>query len=122
MTDDAMTLIADIHERLQQHIEQHGEPQKRDRQIWRLLDQMDEQAVADMITFARDNQYWDDGLRDWVREVANRQPFWIRQKRESDRTTNNNTNLWRCVMLMREVIEARLKYRATPAQRLFEHT
>jgi len=119
ITDNDQERVADFYLRLMEHIKMYGAPKRNDKQIWNWVDEMTEQTLSDMVTFAIHNKYWDHSIRDWLIEVSERAPFYMRNISDKRRSSDNNNNIWRLLMLMRESIEYRLKEEDNPRNRLF---
>ena len=64
-------------------------------------------------------QYAKYALDNWVEDLKERNPFWIRQSKEKMKTSKNNNNIWKVLMLSREVIKARIKELSDPRNTLF---
>lgn len=121
MTDKAAELIARLYERQLEHIQLHGEVKRSDKKIWEMIDQeMDLSALADVFLFAKDSPDFRPQQREWLRQVCERSPFYIRKTAEQNKSCDNNTKMWKLLMQMREVIDARLKEQANPRNNLFE--
>ena len=118
--DMAQERVADIYLRFEEHIKLYDAPVRNDKQIWQWVDEMDEQTLSDILTFAAGNKFFNHEVRDWLLEVAERSPFYMRSPTERHKTSQNNTNIWKMLMLMRESIEHRLKSAEDPKNRLFE--
>ena len=121
MTDTDMERVAEIYERFERHIELHKAPVRSDRQIWKWVDEMSMETLIDLVRFAKAHKGWNYDLNDWMDEVALRSPFWVRNATDKHKSSNNNTMMWKLMMLFREVIEARLKDLDDPKKKLFEY-
>ena len=118
--DNDMIKIADIYDRFQEHIKLKGEPQKNDKRIWENVDSMTEQQLCDLTNFANDNKFYDSKMEEWIEEVAEREPFFIRQNKDKNKSRRNNEMIWKLMMQAREVMQARLKEMNDPRNTLFK--
>ena len=118
--DDSLQRVAEIYERFERHIELHGAPVRSDKQIWKWVDEMSMQTLVDLVRFAQAHGGWNYDLQSWMDEVADRSPFWVRNVTDKHKSSNNNTMMWKLMMLFREVIASRMQEQARPANALFE--
>lgn len=119
MTDKAQQRVADIYLRFEEHIKLYDAPVRNDKQIWSWVDEMDEQTLSDIVTFAMHNKFFNHEVRDWLLEVSERSPFYLRSPSDKRKTSENNTKIWKMLMLMRESIAYRLREDSDPRNRLF---
>jgi hypothetical protein len=120
-TDSDAIRVAEIYERFNEHIKLHGEPTRNDTGLWNeLIETMTPQTLLDCCILAHDHQDWHSDIHEWVEEVFERSPFYIRTKAERKKKCKNNLQIWHLLMMMREVIEAKLKDQEDPRNRLFE--
>jgi len=112
--------VAEIYERFQEHIHLQGTLIKNDRQIWRWVDSITEQAFMDLYTFASEHQDWDADCERWVDQLAERTPFCVRLRSEQHRPCENNRLMWKMLMLFREMVQARLAAEAHSFHKHFE--
>lgn len=119
MTDKAQERVADIYLRFEEHIKLYDAPVRNDKQIWSWVDEMDEQTLSDIVTFAMHNKFFNHEVRDWLLEVSERSPFYLRSPSDKRKTSENNTKIWKMLMLMRESIAYRLREDSDPRNRLF---
>jgi hypothetical protein len=120
-TDPNALRVAEIYERQLEHIKLHGEVKQGDNKMWKnLIDPMTPQTLSDCCVFARDNHDWTRYHEEWVEEVMKRSPFYIRTTAEKNNKSKNNNKIWHILMMMREVIDARLKEQSDPRNKLFE--
>jgi hypothetical protein len=119
-TDPDAIRVAELHERFIEHIKLHGAPTRNDKKFWVCVSEMTPQTLFDCYIFARDHQDWSSDQQDWIDELTERSPFYIRTKSEHYRSSNNNTQIWKLLMQMREVIDSRLKEQEDPRNKFFE--
>ena len=116
--DNDMIKIAEIYERFEEHIKLKGKPHTNDKWIWKTVDSMTEQQLCDLTNFASDNKFYDLKMEEWIEEVAERKPFFIRQNKDKNKSRKNNEMIWKLMMNAREVIKSRLN--ETHIDKLFE--
>ena len=102
--DTDAVLVAEIYERFQEHIHLHGKLIRNDRQIWRWVDAITEQAFMDLYTFASEHQDWDADCERWLDQLAERTPFYVRLKAEHNRQCDNNRFMWKMMMMFRNTL------------------
>ena len=111
--------IAEIYERFEEHEKLYDEPVRHDKWIWQTVDSMTPEQFIYLLYFAQDSKFWNIELDNWVEDLKERNPFWIRQSKEKMKTSKNNNNIWKVLMLAREVIKARIKELSDPRNTLF---
>ena len=118
---EAQTCIADIYDRFTQHDHLHGQPVRNDKQIWQWVDGMTPEAMFYMIYWAqRHPDYKSTDFEDWIDQLAERSPFYVRTAGERWKKNNNNYYVWRLMMLMREAIRSQLAEQSQPKHTLFQ--
>ena len=117
--DTDMIKMAEIYERFEEHIKLKGETHKNDKWIWQTVDSMTEQQLCDLTNFASDNKFYDLKMEEWIEEVAEREPFFVRQNKDKNKSRRNNEMIWKLMMQAREVMQARLKEMNDPRNNLF---
>ena len=62
------------------------------------------------------NTDWDD----WLTDLQEREPFYVRQKSDKFKQGSNNYHIWKMMMLVKESIRLRIKQDDAPDRRLFD--
>lgn len=99
MNKDILITIYDVFE---EHTDQRGKPQRNDRRIWQLIDQLTRADFDTIIELTAGTRHWNHTTEDWCCEVLERQPFYIRAQAERFKSNANNTRIWQLLMLMYE--------------------
>jgi hypothetical protein len=120
-TDPNALRVSEIYERQLEHIKLHGEVKRSDKKFWEeLIETMTPQDLSDCCEIARDHHDWTHYHQDWFEEAMERSPFYIRTKSEKNKKCRNNGKIWHILMMMREMIDNKLKEQEDPRNKFFE--
>jgi len=97
-------IVLAIYERLEQHVDMHGQPVKGDNHIWQMIRAITKSDFKTLIEISSNNQYFDQNMEDWCVEVLERDPFYILKTNKKEKSIDSRM-IWRLIMLMRESIE-----------------
>ena len=117
----AQEQVADISDRFQEHDKLYGKSVRDDKYIWRQVDSMTVESLFYLIYWAQQHpDYTSTDWDDWLEELQERDPFFVRQKTDKFKKGSNNYHIWRMMMMVKEAIRQRLKEEDAPDRRLFD--
>jgi len=117
----AQEQVADIFDRFTEHDKLYGRSVQNDKWIWRQVDSMTVETIFYLIYWAQQHpDYRNTDWEDWLNELQEREPFYVRQKTDKFKKGSNNYHIWKIMMLVKESIRLRIKQDDSPDRRLFD--
>jgi len=117
----AQEQVADIFERFGEHDKLYGKSVRNDKYIWQQVDSMTVESLFYLIYWAQQHpDYTATDWDDWLEELQDRDPFYVRQKTDKFKKGSNNYHIWLLMMMVKEAIRQRLKEEDAPQRRLFD--